>query len=172
MGKYLGIKYNLSPEVHAILDRAGARLATVQEAADWVVGHLNAHEGNQNYRFPLQATMDDAVYVITKDIELPALYGEEALTLIVPQGVKVKHRALGDNRLYYMDHFDIENDPDHDIIVGPALANELSKKRHISPDEFVYAEAQLSALPPEKVLGLIGEGHHAPGIFEEWDKDK
>ena len=83
MGKYLGIKYNLSPEVHAILDRAGARLATIQEQADWVEGHLNGHEGNQSYRFEVQPTMDDAVYVITKDIDLPPLYGEEALTLIV-----------------------------------------------------------------------------------------
>lgn len=172
MGKYLGMKYNLSPEVHAILDRAGARIATVQEQADWVAGHLDRHDGNQSYRFPLTHTMDDTAYVITKDIELPPLYGQEALTLIVPPGVKVTHRALGDNRLYYMSDFDIENDPGHDIPISPALAHELSKKQHLQPDDFVYAEAQLAAVPPEKILGLIGEGHHAPGIFEDWKKGK
>ncbi|TAL38483.1 MAG: hypothetical protein EPN97_04090 [Alphaproteobacteria bacterium] len=169
MGKYLGIKYNMSSEVHAILDRAKARIATVREQADWVVGHLHGHEGNQSYRFQPQHTMDDTVYVIAQDIELPPLYGEEALTLIIPRGVTVKHRALGDNRLYYMNRFEIENDPGHDIVVSPALAHELSKKRNLLVDDFVYAEAQQAALPPERTLGLIGEGHHAPGIFDERD---
>jgi hypothetical protein len=173
MGKYLGIKYNMSPEVHAILDRAEARIATVQEQADWVVGHVNAHDGNQSYRLPLQHTMDDTVYIIARNVELPPLYGEEALTLIVPHGVTVRHRALGDNRLYYMDGFVIENDPGHDIIVSAALANELSKKRNLSADDFIYAEAAMAALPPGRTLGLIGEGHHAPPLdveLSEWKK--
>ncbi len=172
MGKYLGIKYNLSPDVHAILDRAGARLATVQEQADWVEGHLNGHDGNQSYHFEAQPTMDDAVYVITKDIDLPPLYGEEALTLIVPRGIKVRHRALGDSRLYYMDHFDIENDPEHEIIVSPALAHELTQKRRYSADEFVYAEAEHAGMSPEQTLSLIEEGHHTSGFFRDDDFEK
>lgn len=172
MGKYLGMKYNMSPEVHAILDKAKARLATVREQAEWVVGHVNAHEGNQSYEFPLRDRTDDLVYIIASDIELPPLYGAEALTLIVPPGIKVTHRALGDNRVLYMDGFGIDNDPGHDIMLGPALVNELSKKHHILAEDFVYAEAAMAGASPEHTLGLISEGHHAPGIFDDTDFTK
>ncbi|MEZ0223087.1 MAG: hypothetical protein ACAH83_00910 [Alphaproteobacteria bacterium] len=167
MGRYLGMKYNLSPEVHRILDQGDARIATVKEQADWVVGHFNRHDGNQSYRFRMKGSAEDVAYVITKDIDLPPLYGPEALTLIVPRGVTVRHRALGDNRLYHMDHFEIENDPGHEIMVSPALASELLKKRNLTTEDFVYAEAaSVRTSSTERTLGLVSEGSHAPGIFQ------
>lgn len=167
MGKYLGMKYNLSPEVHKILDAGKARIASIEEQAEWVVGHYEQHADNQSYRLHPKQTAEDTLYVIARDIDLPPLYGEEALTLIVPPGVKVRHRALGDNRLLYMDGFAIETDPEHDIILSPAVISELDRKMHIGPEEFLYAEATLPNASPEQTLGLISEGAHAPGIFTE-----
>lgn len=167
MGKYLGMKYNLSPEVHKVLDQGDARIATVKEQADWVVGHFNRHEGNQSYRFPTKKSTDDTAYTITKDIDLPPLYGREALTIIVPKGVHVSHKGLGDNKILYMDAFQMESRDGAPINLGPALMSELAHKRNYWAEDFIYAEAAaVVKSSTEKTLGLVSEGGHAPGVFQ------
>lgn len=166
MSKYLGMKYNMMPQVHQILDQGDARIATVREQADWVVGHFTSHNGNQSYRFPLKKSTNDITYVINKDIDLPPLWGAEALTIMVPMGVKVKHGILGNNKLLYMDDFRMEGADWSTINLGPALMDELGHERHLWAEDFIYAEAESAARDhvTEKTLGLVGEAGHAPPV--------
>jgi hypothetical protein len=172
MGRYMGVRYNLSADVHEVLDAAGAHLAAPREYANWVAGHLRAHPEDQAYSL-LPGLHREEVHVITRDVDLPPLYGQEALTLLVPHRIHVRHRGLGDTRLFYMEDFFQDTLRDHTIRLDAPTLRALRRK-HIGPEDFIYAEARAlnrsfrgaAGFRSEQMLGLISAGiREWPDLF-------
>lgn len=115
---------------------AGGRVATTNEMADWLIGHLHSGLGNQSYDFP---TVPDRVYTISKDMELPTLYGRDAVTVIVPPGVNVRYTDLGDSKLLFAEDFSKSDKWNGPLAIPPKVLEELSKRDYWA-EAFIFAE--------------------------------
>ena len=123
----------------AALAQGGGRVASVAESADWLIGHLESGLQSQHYAFPRSNGPQERFHLITKDMDLPALTGDMALTIIVPAGVTVRYTDLGDNRLLFAEDFSKSDKWNRALPIAPPVLEELSKRDYWA-EAFIFAE--------------------------------
>lgn len=79
--------------------RARTRTASTSDYERWLEKHFNNGGKVRHFR---DEKMGGGWFVATDDFRLPPLSGEDSMNVIVPKGVEVTHKELGDNKLYHM----------------------------------------------------------------------
>lgn len=82
------------------------RRATAREYNAWMRGYLEKGGGiGHAYDYGLPSSY----YVAIRNIgSLPALFGAQSVSIIVPAGITVSYGNLGHNELFFMDGFDCD----------------------------------------------------------------
>lgn len=115
-------------------------MATAQEYADWVEGHLWNRWGSLDFEFPDSKAATQGIYVITKDIDLPKLSATQGLKIIVPQGVKVNVTGdIGDNEVFFMEDYSAKMSKNHKLSIYSDVLDALDPLGYCV-ESFLYAK--------------------------------
>lgn len=138
----LGWQYEQYQDVREVLDQGAARMASAQEYADWLEGHLWNRWGSIDFDFRDGKASAQGIYTVLKDIDLPEFRGAQGLKLIVPQGVKVNFAGdIGDNEVFFAEDYTAKMSANHKLAIYSDVLDALDPRGY-SAESFIYATAK------------------------------